>query len=326
MGTLIASALAGYLSPIIGWRALFLVGLAAALLTLLLQLWIPESPRWLITKGRYAEARKSIGWILGYKAEEIASWSDDEGSARELLLPRQKIRWAEIFKYPRSIACTWMIQFGSQTCTYGFILWGPTILVLLLGVSAARSAQLFIWVVIGGLAGRYFWAFMSEFIGRRKAGFLAELLGGTLLIIAAHTFRLFWHGIPVLWIMMIAIYSTVDGAVAIVGAYVAEPWPRHLRASGHGSAYGFGGFGKILGPMVLALFAGSGNIVTPHATLDAVFPAFIFWGCAVYCVGIAFLCSYETRGKTLEEIEQMVNKKRTGAIADLQANGASGSR
>jgi putative MFS transporter len=319
MGTLIASISAGYLTPLIGWRGLFVIGFAAALLTLVLQMWIPESPRWLVSKGRYSDARKSIGWILGSQAEELSGLPEQVHASE--LEPPPKVRWIEIFSYPRSLICSWFIQFGSQTVTQGFTLWATTILVLLLGISPARAAQLFIWVTLGGLAGRYFWAFMSEYIGRRKAGFLAETIGGTLLMVAAYTYRLYWHGVPVLWILMIAIYASVDGAVAIVGGYVSEVWPRHLRASGHGSTYGFASFGKILGPMVLALFAGSGNIVTPRATLNAVSPALLFWGGTIYVVAILFLCGYETKGKTLEEIERMITRKKTKSPAELLAKG-----
>jgi putative MFS transporter len=309
MGTLTASLCAGYLSQIIGWRGLFLIPVAGAIVTLVLQRWIPESPRWLVAHGRYAEARKNIGWVLGYKPEEVAAGPDGETNLGELA-SSPKVRWVEIFNYPRSVICTWLIQFGSQTCTYGFTLWGATILSLLLGVSAPRAAQLFFWVSLGGLAGRYVWSFLSEYMGRRKAGLVAELIGGTLLIISANCYRLYWGSVPLLWILMIGIYFSVDGAVALVSGYVSEPWPRHLRGCGHGSAYGFGGFGKMLGPMVLALFAGTSNIVSPRATLDAVHPAFIFWGFVVYGVGITFWCSYETKGKSLEEIEEMVTRKK----------------
>jgi putative MFS transporter len=309
MGTLIASLAAGYLTHIIGWRGLFIIPFVAAFFTLILQVWIPESPRWLVSKGRYADARKSIGWILGYAAEDLARGAEEPVPESELVMPK-KVRWIEIFHYPRSLICAWFIQFGSQNVTQGFTLWAATILVLLLGVSPAGAAQLLIWVVLGGLAGRYFWAIMAEYLGRRKAGFIAEMMGGTLLIIAAHSYRLHWRGVSVLWILMIAIYFFVDGAVAIVGGYVAEVWPRHLRASGHGSTYGFASLGKITGPLVLALFAGSGNIVTPRATIDAVSPAFIFWGATIYVVSILFLCGFETKGKTLEEIELMITKQK----------------
>jgi putative MFS transporter len=48
------------------------------------------------------------------------------------------------------------------------------------------------------------------------------------------------------------------------------------------------GIGKILGPLVLAVIAGSGNLVTPKATTAAILPAFIVLaGCAVV-VGLCF--------------------------------------
>src|ERR1700691_4556734 len=44
--------------------SLFLIGLLPALLTLMIRAWVPESPRWLIRRGRPEEARRSIAWAL----------------------------------------------------------------------------------------------------------------------------------------------------------------------------------------------------------------------------------------------------------------------
>jgi hypothetical protein len=48
------------------------------------------------------------------------------------------------------------------------------------------------------------------------------------------------------------------------------------RTSGMGSAYGFGGIGKIIGPIGLALIVGSSNIVKPDVTIAAIVPCFLY--------------------------------------------------
>ncbi|MFI4983017.1 MAG: MFS transporter, partial [Nevskiales bacterium] len=63
-GTLLGALSGAYLEHYIGWRGLFVVGLMPAALTLLIRAWVPESPHWLIGKGRHAEARASLAWAL----------------------------------------------------------------------------------------------------------------------------------------------------------------------------------------------------------------------------------------------------------------------
>src|SRR5215469_2047031 len=54
---LVAAVLVGALVvPHIGWQWLFIIGAVPALVAVFMQRMLPESPRWLATKGRYAEA------------------------------------------------------------------------------------------------------------------------------------------------------------------------------------------------------------------------------------------------------------------------------
>jgi putative MFS transporter len=63
------------------------------------------------------------------------------------------------------------------------------------------------------------------------------------------------------------------------------------------------GVGKILGPLALALIAGSDNIISPQATSDAVTPAFLFLGAGMLLVALAYvLLGVETHGRTIEEV------------------------
>jgi len=77
-----------------------------------------------------------------------------------------------------------------------------------------------------------------------------------------------------------------------------------------GSAYGFGGLGKIIGPAGLALIAGSSDVVNPGASIDALTPGFIFLACFGVLAGLAYLIlGIETRGKSIEEIDDELRVK-----------------
>jgi putative MFS transporter len=65
-------------------------------------------------------------------------------------------------------------------------------------------------------------------------------------------------------------------------------FPVELLGRGTGLVQACNGIGKILGPLVLAVIAGAGNLVTPKATSEAILPAFlVLAGCAA-AVGLCF--------------------------------------
>jgi putative MFS transporter len=103
-----------------------------------------------------------------------------------------------------------------------------------------------------------------------------------------------------------------DGGFAVVGPYAAEVWPAHLRTSGMGSAYGFGGIGKVIGPLGLALIVGSSNLVKPEASVEHILPAFVYLAAWFAMAGAVYLfLGIETRGRSIEEIDRSL----TGAPA-----------
>src|SRR4029077_11456383 len=95
-----------------------------------------------------------------------------------------------------------------------------------------------------------------------------------------------------------------DGGYAVVGPYAAEVWPSSLRASGMGFGYGLGNFGKVLGPLGLALIAGSSNYVNPKADLAAIGPAMNYLASRSVMAGVVFLfLCLQTNGRSLEELD-----------------------
>src|ERR1700738_1494968 len=71
-GSMLAGLAAWQLLPIVGWRGLFLVGLVPLVLVFMIRWWVPESPRWLMLKGRPEEARRSLAWALMVDKNAIA--------------------------------------------------------------------------------------------------------------------------------------------------------------------------------------------------------------------------------------------------------------
>src|SRR6476661_1461009 len=51
------------IDPEYGWRMCFGIGAALALVIFVIRLWLPESPRWLMTHGRAAEAEQVVADI-----------------------------------------------------------------------------------------------------------------------------------------------------------------------------------------------------------------------------------------------------------------------
>jgi len=296
LGTGLGAVLGAFLAPAVGWRGLFVVGLLPAALTLLIRAWVPESPRWLMRMGRFEEARKSLAWALEMDPKDI-----------ELTTVRgepQKAAWSELFKHPRSLAVSWLGNLGTQTGIYGLTLWLPTLFVQILGISPPQASRLMISVTLGGFVGRVSFSYLSDAIGRCASGGLLGLGAAVMLVLTAYLHDAFLGTVSMFWLLTIVTYFFADGGFAIVGPYAAEVWPAGLRTSGMGSAYGFGGLGKIIGPLGLALIAGSSNIVTPQASVAAIGPAFIYLAGWYVLAGVVYyFFGIETKGRSIEYID-----------------------
>jgi putative MFS transporter len=297
----------------VGWRGLFAIGMIPGFLTLLIRAWVPESPRWLIQMGRMGEARKSLAWAL-----EMDPASLPMGEPEGLKQPMSRL--SDIFHYPRSLAVSWITNLGAQTGYYGLTLWVPTLLVQLMGVSPARASFLLIFVNFAGLIGRVGLSYLSDAIGRRPSGAIASF-GAAILMVAAAIYHSAMIGsVSVFWLLLIVNNAFADGGFAIVGPYSSEVWPVGLRTTGMGSAYGFGGLGKVIGPLGLALIVGSKNIITPKASVDALLPSFCYLAAWFAAAGFAYIfIGMETKGRSLETIEQDLDASRPPELAPAKA-------
>jgi MFS transporter, putative metabolite:H+ symporter len=306
-GNVLGALSGAFLAPVIGWRALFLVGLLPAALVLMIRYWVPESPRFLLRVGRLEEARNSLAWALQVDPGEIDL---------PISLPEaEKTSWRELFHYPRSVMSSCLVAL-SQTGGVGILLWITTLFVMVLKVTPAEASYLMIWVGILGIIGRLLASWMSDALGRRMSGFLIGMGGAITMALAGYWYDVYLGTVSVFFVLIMAQRFFGDASYAIIGPYLAEVWPNRLRASGMGFSYGIGNFGKIIGPLGLALIVGSSNYVSPKVTLDALFPALLFlafWYGQAALV-FAFL-GIETKGRSIEEIGRALDAPAPAPVA-----------
>ena len=228
-GFLLGALLSAFATPYIGWRGLFAVGLLPALLTLYIRAWVPESPYWLMRMGRFEEARQSLAWALQIDPKDIPL---------PAVAPTvEQTRWAELFKYPRSIFAGCLTGL-SQTGGVALALWQVTLLVMVLKITAPEASKLGIWVSPAAIAGRFFCSWISDAWARRPAGVLSCLTAALFMSLAGYMHSVFIGGVSMFFLMIVLQSFFGSGNYSIVGPYMGELWPARLRGSGMGFVYG----------------------------------------------------------------------------------------
>jgi putative MFS transporter len=160
-------------------------------------------------------------------------------------------------------------------------------------------------------------------MGRRASGVLTCLLAALFMSLAGYLHDVYIGAASMFFVMILLQSFFGSGNYSIVGPYMGELWPARLRGSGMGLVYGVGNLGKFIGPAGLALIAGSSNLVSPKATLDALIPGFNYFAFWYVLGAFAFwFIGFETRGRTIDEIDSALT--RPGTVAARTASRAAG--
>jgi putative MFS transporter len=311
LGILAASLSAATLLHQIGWRGLAALGFLPLVPALLIALIMPESVRWLVSRGRDADARRIVARALRVAPEALPP------PAFESVSRLQSAGFSELLAEPRRFWLTVIVWFGASTANYGVFLWGPTIVALLTGVSPVEAAHLFVIVSLTGMVGRAIFSMLPQWIGRRRCGAIRGYGIAVSLGAAGVFFDRTLFGYPAFVVLLIPAALFFDGGFSNIAPYSAEIFPVRLSARGVGLAQAANGVGKIAGPLCLALIAGTSNLITPKATIDAVTPAFLFLAACGLAIGLAFtLLGIETHGRPLAlEAPQDTETARTAVVS-----------
>ncbi len=294
LGTMFAAMTAASLLPVIGWRGVAATGAMPIVTSLLIALIAPESVRWLLSRGRNADARREAAKLLGVPETSITLPNAMEPvkksvSIAELLQDQTRFWWVVV------------IWIGISTGTYGVILWGPTILSQLLKISAHEAAHYFIYASIASMLGRVLFSVLPLYIGRRGAALVGTFISALVMLAIFAFYREFIAGWSVFALLVIFGAAFYSGSFSNMSPYVVEVFPVSLGARAFGLAQAANGIGKILGPVCLALIAGSNDVVSPKATTDAIAPAFLFLAaCEIAALIAIIIYRKEPHGKPMD--------------------------
>lgn len=292
-GTLLATFTSAILLHTFGWRGVAMTGFIAIVVGLLVWAFVPESARWLAAKGRFAEARDEVARALGRAGSSLPL-----PTIRPAVQPRANL--AELYRNPGLFWQTILIWGGSASAVYGYILWGPTIIALALKVEPAQAAKYFLFISASGVTGKILVSFIAPVMGRRTLGVTFGLLSAIGLAFAGYYNSVLVSGFPLFVILTAASAFFAEGGFSNLAPYTVEQYGVSLGSRSSGLGQAANGVGKILGPLALAILAGSDNIIAPKATAEAVFPAFIFLAATMLAVALAFaFLGIETHGKQI---------------------------
>ena len=281
---IITSWIAVALVPTYSWRILWLIGLPTGVLFLLLNRWIPESPRFLLANARDEEAHavmKRFGAVIvEQKNTELEVESRVQSRWSQLL--RGEMLWLT--------AIVGVLALGSGLVLFGFNLWIPSNL-RKLGFTDAdtilRNAALIGFPLTFVVAWMYgFWSSKKTIIvltALTSAALLGFVVAGDAVV----------QNRSLLYVLLVIPIWGINSVVAVLSVYAAEIYPTRVRSRGSGFA---AGASKAGGVAIIALVAF--GIAAPSIATVALIGA-IPMALAVLLVSLR---GVETRQRPLEEI------------------------
>jgi putative MFS transporter len=245
-GTFTVALVALVVIPLVGWRAMFVIGGCGALWVWWLRRKLPESPRWLESVGRTAEAEATM----------CAIEQESPGPLPPVVVMetpmQQRVPITVLFTRP-VIRRTLLAIAVNITClvgSYSFSAWIPSFFVRE-GLSVTRSLGFATAMTAGTIAGPLIGVLIADRIGRRHgimaAGLACSCIGSIYPFLTAPLAIMFCG------FLLVTCMSLFLGLG--LGSYTPELFPTAYRLRGTGLAQMAGRGALIMTPyLVLTLF------------------------------------------------------------------------
>ena len=302
VGWLAAAVIGAFVVPVgeNGWRWALALGMVPAFYALYVRMKLPESVRFLESKGLHEEAEEIVAEFeaseptrLKFQAENADGASDSSQVLDEKQLDAAILAGSDGASAPvtsiwaaplrRRTAALWTIWFCINLSYYGAFTWIPSILVDQ-GFSLVKSFTFTLIITLAQLPGYAVAAFLIERWGRRAT--LAAFLAGS--AVAAGLYGLAGQEWQIIAAGCLLSFFNL-GAWGALYAIGPELYPTTMRARGTGAATGFGRLASIIAPL----------IVPPLLVFGGLPILFTLFGIAFAIAALAALALPELKGTRL---------------------------
>ena len=288
VGYVASGAISFFILPHFGWRAVFVAVGMLSLVVFVVRRGLPESPRWLADRGRFAEAEAVMAKI---EAEVRRRTGAELPTPQNLAVETHAHANAFATIFSREYIKRTLMAFGVWFfALLGFFGLNSWIAVLLKshGFSIIGSVGFVTLITLGGIPGFYITGLMLERIGRKPVTAAVLVLGAAAAYLYGNATNLTW-----LFVTGFVMQFFMFGMWSALYAYTPELYPTRARATGAGFASAFGRIGAIIGPVLLPVVVANAGT---SAAFDLGAAAFLIAAALVLTLGV------ETKGRILETV------------------------
>jgi MFS family permease len=258
------------IDPELGWRVAFLIGALLAFIILFMRMWIPESPRWLMTHGQAERAEAVIAGIeASFRARGCALPPLGAPPVRLRARHHTPLREvaATLFQRHRRRALVGLSLMTAQAFFYNAIFFTyALVLTDFFGIAAGAVGWYLLPFAAGNFLGPLLLGRLFDTIGRRPMIAFTYAVSGILLAVSGY---LFMRGVlsaqmqTVAWMVIFFFASAAASAAYLT---VSETFPLEIRALAIACFYALGtAIGGIAGPLLFGALIDTGSRVSIFA-------------------------------------------------------------
>jgi MFS transporter, putative metabolite:H+ symporter len=290
VGIVVSGFIGRWAIPAWGWQSIFLIGSIPPLIVLVLMRMLPESPRWLIRRGRIEEADQALSRIeqeIRASGKKIAPPAPAHAPA-----PTGSGSWAELFstQYRTRTLMIWTIWIAIGFISWPLTIWLPTIYrnVFKVSLEEALNFGLINNVVI--LVATLSCALLIDYTGRKAWFTGAFTLAGAALCVLGFLGATTVNSVFVLTALTLFGITSLNLAIYL---YTPELYPTRLRALGVGIALAWARVAGMIAPPIIGWGMANNGLANVFLGLGIV---------ALIAAIVTGILAIETRRRVLEEV------------------------